>query len=133
MTSEESSILSIGPRRRGFVRWIFGGVLILLLIGIFVVPLIFFRGLARGYPVPGPYGYAGPYFFLPFGFLFFILIAFFVVRSLFWGWGWRRGGGYRGNWGYGEDAKEILKRRYARGEITKEQFDQMKKDIDEQT
>ncbi|MFQ6109410.1 MAG: SHOCT domain-containing protein [Candidatus Aminicenantales bacterium] len=29
-----------------------------------------------------------------------------------------------------EDPLEILKRRYARGEITKEQFEQMKKDLE---
>ena len=29
----------------------------------------------------------------------------------------------------GEDALDILRKRYARGEITKEQFDQMRKDI----
>ena len=29
-----------------------------------------------------------------------------------------------------EDALDILKKRYARGEITKEQFEQMKKDIE---
>jgi putative membrane protein len=128
MTSERLSTLA-GPRRRGFVRWIFGGILILLLIGIFVVPF-FLRGVVRGYPGPGPY-YMGTYFFFPFGFLIFILIALFAVRWIFWGWGWRRGYG-RNHWGYGGDAKEILKRRYARGDITKEQFDQMKKDIDEQ-
>ena len=95
----ERSILRTGSRRRGFVRWIFGGILILLLIGIFVVPFVFFRGLARGPLGPSPYyHYGGPFFLFPFGFLFFVLIAFFVVRSLFWGWGWgwRGRGGYRG-------------------------------------
>ena len=78
----------------------------------------------------GPY-YVGPFFFFPFGFLIIILVAFFALRLVFWGWGWGWRGGYgRGGWGYG-NAKEILSRRYARGEITKEQFDQMKKDLDE--
>jgi uncharacterized membrane protein len=47
-------------------------------------------------------------------------------------WGWRRGYYHGSRWGYGGDAKETLKLRYARGEIAKEQFDQMKKDLDEQ-
>jgi putative membrane protein len=38
--------------------------------------------------------------------------------------------GFHRNWTGGEpDALEIAKRRYARGEITKEQFEQMKKDL----
>jgi len=37
-------------------------------------------------------------------------------------WSLRSGGG-------ADSSLEILKRRYARGEITKEQFDEMKKDI----
>jgi putative membrane protein len=42
----------------------------------------------------------------------------------------RRSSGYRSGWHGGEpDALEIAKRRYARGEITKEQFEQMKKDL----
>ncbi len=38
--------------------------------------------------------------------------------------------GYRRNWTGGErDALEIAKRRYARGEISKEQYEQLKKDL----
>lgn len=48
-----------------------------------------------------------------------------------WGWGWR--GGYsRGYWrgqGYYGGATEILRQRYAKGEITKDQFDQMMRDL----
>jgi putative membrane protein len=114
--------------RRGWARWIFGGLFILMLLAFFVVPLVF----AGWYAFYGPMPYfVRPFFFFPFGFLIFILIALFAVRWIFWGWGWRRGYG-RNHWGYGGDAKEILKRRYARGDITKGQFDQMKKDIDEQ-
>jgi putative membrane protein len=42
----------------------------------------------------------------------------------------RRSTGYRGSWHSAEpDALEIAKRRYARGEITKEQYEQLKKDL----
>ncbi len=134
MTNGMDSHNVLVSRRRGVIGWILGGIVILLLIGVFViVPLILLGGLVRVFAGPGPY-FTGPYyfpFFFPFGFLIFILVAFFAVRMVFWGWGWRGGYG-RGRWGYG-DPKEILKRRYARGEITKEQFDQMKKDLDDQT
>ena len=42
-----------------------------------------------------------------------------------------RGGGEHSGVGAasGETALDILKRRYARGEITKEQFDQMRRDV----
>src|ERR1700722_11997126 len=129
MTSVERSILGTGSRRRGFVRWIFGGFLILLLLGSFVVPFVFFGGLARAPLGPVPYyHYAGPFFFFPFGFLFFVLIAFFVVRSLFWGWGWgwRGRGGYRGGWGDGGGGEEEMRRRDARGGETKGQWGQMR-------
>ncbi|MDG6902652.1 MAG: SHOCT domain-containing protein [Nitrososphaerota archaeon] len=55
---------------------------------------------------------------------------FFIFRVAFWGWGggwgWRR----RYWYGYG-DAREILRQRYARGEITKEQFEQMSRDLEQ--
>jgi len=78
------------------------------------------------------YGY--PWFgwwFFPFGFIFFIFFLFFIFRLVFWGWGggwgWRRRYGY----GYYGDAQEIIRQRYARGEITKEQFDQMSRDLEQ--
>ena len=59
------------------------------------------------------------------------MALFFVFRFAFWGWGWGWGRGYhQGSWGSdGLYALEILNQRYARGEITKEQYDQMKTDL----
>jgi len=89
--------------------------------------VILFRGFPAG---PGPY-YGYPWYgwwFFPFGIFFFFIFLIFVSRLVFWpmGWGWRR----RYWYGYG-DAREILRQRYARGEITKEQFDQMNRDMDQ--
>ena len=96
--------------------------------------MAFFAVLAlRGYPsspAPAYYGYPGFgwWFFFPFGIFFLFIVLFFVSRLIFWpmGWGWRR----RYWYGYG-DAREILRQRYARGEITKEQFDQMNRDLEQ--
>jgi len=89
----------------------------------------------HGYPsVPAGayYGYPlfGWWFFFPFGIFFLFIVLLFVSRLIFlpMGWGWRRRYWY--GYGYG-DAHEILRQRYARGEITKEQFEQMKKDLEQ--
>ena len=62
--------------------------------------------------------------------LFWLLVIWFII-ALF-----RRSGRYhngqwhgRGGMGRADSALDILKERYAKGEITKEQFEQMKKDI----
>jgi putative membrane protein len=64
----------------------------------------------------GPFGW---FFFIP---LFFV--AFFALRFLWWGtWG-------AGGWYHQEDsAVQVLRERFARGEITKEQLEQMRKDM----
>jgi len=104
-----------------------GGLFIILLAGLFIIP--FFYGVpARPYAY-----YPFPFLFFPFGFLIFFFAIFFIVRVLFWGggWGWR--GGYsRAYWrgqGYYGDATEILTQRYAKGEINKDQFQQMMRDL----
>jgi putative membrane protein len=106
--------------------WIFGGLAIVLLAAVFVVPFF----LHPAGPYPFFYGYY-PWSFFPFGFFAVIFLFFVVSRWLFWGWG-GRGGYRRGYWRgyqYYGGAAQILKERYARGELTKEQFDQMMKDI----
>ena len=82
-----------------------------------------------------------------FGMLIWIPIVLVVVAVLgyvLWrgggGWGMGDGGGCCGsgharhyaNYGGRADAVEILRQRYARGEITREQYEQMKTDIDRQ-
>src|SRR5712664_4630616 len=60
-----------------------------------------------------------------FGF-FWIFAVFWFIRWAFWPW---RGYGPRRSWRYGDQAYYTLRERYARGEITKEQFDQMTRDL----
>lgn len=65
----------------------------------------------------------------PFGAVFFLVFLFLVFRLVFWGWGggWGRRRQY---WYDSGDAHEILRRRYARGEITKEQSEPMNRDLE---
>jgi putative membrane protein len=113
-------------RRRGVFGWIIVGLLAILVVG----SLVFWGVALATHSLPVivsrpffPFGF----FFFPFGFLIFLLFLFFVFRFIFWGGWW----GGRRRYYYWSDAKEILRQRYARGEITKEQFDQMMRDIDE--
>src|SRR2546428_2838007 len=82
---------------------------------------------AVGYPYYGffPFGF----FFFPFGFIFFFFIVFAVFCFLFWGWGW--GGRYRWDGHYWGGPAGVLQERYARGEITQEQFEQMMRDLEQ--
>jgi uncharacterized membrane protein len=107
------------PRRPVWV-----GLLVVLIVVPIVVSAVFYvlRPMGRAYfPFMGYY----PFFFLPFGWVFGFVILFVLLQGIFWGWGSRRR--YRG---YPYEY-HILRVRYARGEITKEQFDQMTRDLQE--
>lgn len=74
-----------------------------------------------------PYGYGGWMghgFFGPFGWLILLIVLVIIVYVIVKA----ARGGYHGT-AAGENALDILKKRYARGEITKEQFDKMKEDL----
>jgi putative membrane protein len=108
-----------------YVAWGLVGLIILVGVSI-AASLIFFASRSSGSIYP-------PFPFFPFhlgllGAIFLIFIIFVVARLLFWPW--RR---YNPN-SYPQDrsdAREILRERYAKGEITKEQFEQMMQDLKE--
>ncbi len=117
--------------RRWHVRhWIRLGVL--LVFAVFVAALVYFMVVV----LPTlPAGTATMYPFWGFGwiwifFLFFLVFG--LMRFAFWGPRWW--GGYYRRYGYGpygreNEAYHILRERYARGEITKEQYEAMMRDL----
>lgn len=108
---------------------IIGGVIVAILI---IVPLIIglvggWQGYGYGYGMMGPWmmGGFGGWWFMP------------IIMIVFWGlvvWGivaLVRGlsTGSGGSSMQADPALEILKKRYARGEINKEEFEEKKKDL----
>lgn len=69
-------------------------------------------------------------FMIPIGLIVLFIIGYAIWRGFGWGGGYSESQ-YRHNASVEdrETAMQILQRRYAKGEITKEQFDQMKRDI----
>ena len=63
-------------------------------------------------------------FFWFFPFVGFLTVIF-LVKWSFWGWGWRSS-----YWRYDSNAEHILEERYARGELTREQFELMRRDLE---
>ncbi len=113
------------PRRGMRFGWLLM-CLILLAVLAFVIALtvrVFFP------PATTPYHGGRLFlFFFPFGILIFFLIVFVIARLIFRPWGW---GHRRAYWRHHSEAAEIVKTRYARGEITKEQFEQMMRDLEQ--
>jgi putative membrane protein len=104
------------------------GIILAILI---VLPIVF--GAIYGWQGYG-YGMMGPWMMGGFGGMLFMPI----LMIVFWGlviWGivaLVRGVSLHGNTGtsyQADSALEILKRRYARGEITKQEYDERKKDL----
>ena len=107
-------------------RWIGLGLFVMfVLIGVAVVV----GALFRPYAGVGPMMMSMPFFGFGWGILGLLFFLFFfgwIFRFLMWG----RPFGYHHGWGWDRyDAADILRMRYARGEITKDQFDSMMRDI----
>jgi putative membrane protein len=109
--------------------WAIFALVALLVVGVFVAPFLYvYFGLV---PASAAMTYRMPFFgfgwfFWPIGFILFLFLIFGAVRLLFFPWG---RGYYGGRWERYGSPEEILRRRYARGEITKDQFDQMMRDL----
>jgi putative membrane protein len=116
--------MATGSYRGGFRPWpIFAIALVLVAFLAIAIASSFFWHPAV---VTGSYPFFPFFWIWPF---FAILFVFFAARWFFWGWGWGRRSGY---WQH-SSAVAILEERYARGEITKEQFDQVKRDLEAET
>ena len=102
------------------LRWLFAPLVLIIAFASILVGASLYFGKAA----PSGYGW---WPWAPFGWFVFIpifFISFFALRFFWWGpWG-GRGWYYRG-----DSALDVLRERFARGEITKEQFEQMRKDL----
>lgn len=112
-------------------RWLWiAFVAMLVLIGTSAL-LFAIYPFASGSPlISRPYFFWGfwPFFGFGWGFLFLVFLILVGVRWILWPW---RGRGYyywgrRSNY---DPALQALRERYAHGEITKDQFDQMMRDL----
>lgn len=117
MSEQESN------RIRRIVGW---GIIGLIVVGLSIALSLYF---APWRPGGGFFHYP---FFFPFHFgwlgaIFLIFIIFLIARWFFGPW---RGGGYN-SYPHQQrlDAASIVRERYAKGEITREQFEQMMRDL----
>jgi putative membrane protein len=131
MTNQESN------STRPIVRWgIIAGVLVVIGLSIALSVYYFapWRLGARGdldYPFFSSSSSFPLFHFGWLGIILLIFLLFLVVRWLFF-WPWRErgeGGYYSGRQQQRPDAASIVKERYAKGEITREQFEQMMRDL----
>lgn len=104
---------------RASVGWALVAVILLIAVAIIASAVVFaLRGPETGFV------------FFPFGFGWLFVLLFFLF---FWGFRWWGGWSWHGR-PYGpyrvDGAKAILRERYARGEIGKDQFDEIMRDLD---
>ena len=115
-------------RTRRFVAWgVFG---LIVLIGILIIASLLFFGLRiSGVYYPFFLAFLLPFYFGWLGAIFIILVVFLMARWIFLPW---RNGNLSCSYSQNRDngsAQYILKERYAKGEITKEEFEQMMLDL----
>jgi uncharacterized membrane protein len=104
--------------------------------GFFWIPLAVFAafvavGIALWWVLPAAGWTAAPpgsWPIFPFGFVVVAIFLVLVVRGFGWGWygGWRGRG-----WGGAPSAREVVRRRYASGEITRDQYRELLRDLEQ--
>jgi putative membrane protein len=105
--------------------WIGLGVMFVLF-GVSAAVGVFYRGPASATSSPATYPYDFPWW----GFIGLFFAFFWIVPWIFGAGWWGGRGGYRyRRWYRYDDAYQILRERYAKGEVTKEQFEQMMRDL----
>jgi putative membrane protein len=107
--------------------WLLLGVGIAMIAALIIVAILLFSGAFAFGPRPY-YGYWGGWFLL----IIFLWIGFFLIRMAFWSSRASRREYYRQQHrgGPGRDPAVMMARqRYARGEITREQFEQIMTDL----
>jgi putative membrane protein len=114
-------------RARGFIAWgIFG---LIILVGVLIIAsLLFFGARSQGTFYPFFPAYFFPFHFGWLGGIFLSLVVFLIARCVFLPW--RNGNQTSSSSQHHDDgAYSILKELYAKGELTKEQFQQMMLDL----
>ena len=109
--------------------WVLLGVGITMLAILVLIAVLVVTGTVAFGPSPHPYlGYWGGFFLL----IIFLWVSFFVIRMAFWSSRGSRGY-YRGQYGqpgmHRDPAVMAARERYARGEISREQYDQIMTDL----
>ncbi len=80
---------------------------------------------------PFPCAFGGWWFLVMLGFFVFMMLACFLFRRVFHGGGFCCAGGIGRRSTASDDAMEILKARFAKGEIEREEFERMGREIRE--
>ena len=112
------------------LKWalIIGGIIVAVLVILSFVPGLFWGGQGYGYG----YGMMGPGMMGGFGTMFFMpILGIAAVGMIVWAVvaAAQRPAESHTGMSSGDSARDILERRYARGEINKEEFEQKKKDL----